>query len=172
MISFIGAGPGAEDLLTLRGADRLGRADIVVWASSLVPEAMLSHASPSAEIFDSATMTLEDVVALYEKNPSARIARLHSGDPSLYGAIQEQIGWCRRSGREYEIVPGVSAFAAAAAVLGRELTIPGVSQSVVLTRQASRTKASVPAGESLAAMAAHGVTMAVFLSAARPRALQ
>lgn len=172
MISFVGAGPGAEDLITLRGAARLAEADIVVWASSLVPKAVVSHARPEAELHDSATMTLEDVLALYGQNPDRRIVRLHSGDPSLYGALQEQIAWCERQGRPFEIVPGVSAFSAAAAALGRELTLPGVSQSVILTRMASRTAASVPASESVAALAAAGATMAVFLSAARPAALQ
>lgn len=172
MISFVGAGPGAPDLLTLRGADRLGRADVVVWASSLVPEAILDHARPGAETHDSAKMTLEDVLGVYESHPGARIVRLHSGDPSVYGAMQEQLGWCLDHGRDYEIVPGVTSVSAAAAILGRELTSPGVSQSIVMTRLASRTAASMPASERLASFAAHGATTAVFLSAARPAALQ
>jgi precorrin-4/cobalt-precorrin-4 C11-methyltransferase len=169
MISFVGAGPGAPDLITLRGRDRLAAADVVVWASSLVPEAMLGHARADAAIHDSATMTLEDVLAVYEAaGPDAAVVRLHSGDPSLYGAIGEQIDWCVRSERDFEIVPGVSSLAAASAAVGRELTQPGVAQSVVLTRLAGRTAASMPAGESVAAFATHGATMAVFLSAARP----
>lgn len=172
MISFVGAGPGAPDLITLRGADRLAKAAVVIWASSLVPEALLQHADPDAQIHDSAAMTLEDVVAVYEANPQARIVRLHSGDPSVYGAIQEQIDWCASNGRDFEIVPGVSSLAAAAAAVGRELTIPAVSQSVVLTRLAGRTSASMPERESVAAFAAHRATMAVFLSAARPQELQ
>lgn len=172
LISFVGAGPGAVDLITLRGARRLGAADVVVWASSLVPEALLDHAGPDAEVLDSATMTLEDVLALYEARPDAAVVRLHSGDPSLYGAIQEQLDWCRRTGRPHEIVPGVSSLGAAAAAVGRELTLPQVAQSVVVTRLANRTSLSVPETETLGAFAATGCTMAVFLSAARPAALQ
>ena len=172
MISFVGAGPGAPDLITLRGRDRLAAADVVVWASSLVPEAMLAHARPDAEIHDSAAMTLEDVLAVYgDASPGAAIVRLHSGDPSVYGAIGEQIDWCVANERDFEIVPGVSSLAAAAAAVGRELTQPGVAQSVVLTRLAGRTAASMPPGESVAGFAAHGTTMAVFLSAARPKEL-
>lgn len=172
MIAFVGAGPGAADLITLRGARRLGDADLVIWASSLVPEALLGHARPDAEILDSAGMTLEDVLDAYRQRPGAAIVRLHSGDPALYGAIQEQIDWCLANERDFEIVPGVSALAAAAAALGRELTIPQVAQSVVVTRLAGRTASSMPPGESLAAFAAIGATTAIFLSAARPRQLQ
>ena len=169
MISFVGAGPGAPDLITLRGRDRLAAADVVVWASSLVPEAVLAHCRPGAEIHDSAAMTLEDVLAVYRSVPAeAAVVRLHSGDPSIYGAIGEQIEWCLANERDFEIVPGVSSLAAAAAAVGRELTQPGVAQSVVLTRLAGRTAASMPPGESVAAFAASGATMAVFLSAARP----
>jgi len=172
MISFVGAGPGAPDLITLRGRDRLAAADVVVWASSLVPEAILSHARAGAAVHDSAAMTLEDVLAVYAEAPDgAAIVRLHSGDPSIYGAIGEQIDWCIERERDFEIVPGVSSLAAAAAAVGRELTQPGVAQSVVLTRLAGRTAASMPPGESVAAFAAHGATMAVFLSAARPAEL-
>lgn len=171
MISFVGAGPGAADLVTLRGAARLGAADVVVWASSLVPEALLDHVGAAAHVYDSATMTLEDVLAVYEADPEAAIVRLHSGDPSLYGAIQEQIDWCDAHGRDYEIVPGVSSLGAAAAALGRELTIPQVAQSVVVTRLAERTTTSMPEHETLGAFAATGCTLAVFLSAARPEAL-
>lgn len=172
MISFVGAGPGAPDLITLRGRDRLAEASVVVWASSLVPEELLVHTRPGALLFDSAPMTLEDVIAVYRDHPGTPIVRLHSGDPSVYGAIQEQIDWCRGEGRAFEIVPGVSSLSAAAAVLGRELTVPKVAQSVVLTRLAGRTAASMPAGEGVAAFAASGATMAVFLSAARPAELQ
>jgi len=173
VISFVGAGPGSPDLLTLRGRDRLAAADVVVWASSLVPEAVLAHARPAAEVHDSAAMTLEDVLSVYASSPAdAAVVRLHSGDPSVYGAIQEQIDWCVAAGRDFEIVPGVSSLAAAAAAVGRELTVPGVAQSVVLTRLAGRTAASMPASESVASFAAHGSTMAVFLSAARPEELQ
>jgi precorrin-4/cobalt-precorrin-4 C11-methyltransferase len=172
VISFVGAGPGAADLITLRGRDRLAAADVVVWASSLVPEALLDHAPPTAEIHDSAGMTLEDVLAVYAGRPDARMVRLHSGDPVIYGAIQEQVDWCVAHERDFEIVPGVSSLGTAAAALGRELTIPTVAQSVVLTRLGGRTTASMPERESVAAFAAHGTTMAVFLSAARPVELQ
>lgn len=172
MISFVGAGPGAPDLITLRGRDRLAAADVVVWASSLVPEALLTHTRPAAVVHDSKTMTLEDVLGVYAAHPDAAIVRLHSGDPSIYGAIQEQIDWCVARERDFEIVPGVSSLGAAAAALGRELTIPGVAQSVVVTRLAGRTAASMPERESVAAFSATGATMAVFLSAARPRELQ
>ena len=172
LISFVGAGPGAADLITLRGADRLGKADVVIWASSLVPEEVLSHVGPDAAVHDSKTMTLEDVLAVYEANPEAFIVRLHSCDPSLYGAVQEQIDWCLEHQRAFEIVPGVSSLGAAAAAVGRELTIPRVAQSVVVTRLANHTTDSMPARESIAAFASTGCTLAVFLSAARPKALQ
>lgn len=172
MISFVGAGPGAADLITLRGRDRLADADVVVWASSLVPDALLDHVHPGAEVHDSAGMTLEDVLLVYDAHADARIVRLHSGDPTIYGAIQEQIDWCAVHERDFEIVPGVSSLGASAAALGRELTIPTVAQSVVLTRLGGRTEASMPARESVAGFAAHGATMAVFLSAARPVELQ
>jgi len=173
VISFVGAGLGAPDLITLRGRDRLAAADVVVWASSLVPEALLSHTRAGTVVHDSAAMTLEDVLSVYEATgPETAVVRLHSGDPSVFGAIQEQVDWCAANGREFEVVPGVSSLGAAAAAAGRELTVPGLAQSVVLTRLAGRTGAGVPAGESVAAFAAHGTTMAVFLSAARPAELQ
>jgi precorrin-4/cobalt-precorrin-4 C11-methyltransferase len=172
VISFVGAGPGAPDLLTLRGAQRLSEADIVVWAASLVPEAVLAHCRPDAVVFDSKTMTFDEVADVYAANPDASIVRLHSGDPSVYGAIAEQIDWCLTHGFAFEIVPGVTSVAAAAAALGQELTVPGVSQSVVLTRLATRTRSSMSPHEDVSAFAAHGVTMAIFLSAARPHELQ
>jgi precorrin-4/cobalt-precorrin-4 C11-methyltransferase len=172
MISFVGAGPGAPDLITLRGASRLSMADIVIWASSLVPESLLVHANRDSERFDSAGMTLEDVLTVFEAHPDAAIVRLHSGDPSIYGALQEQVDWCVENERDFEIVPGVSSLAAAAATLERELTIPGITQSVVVTRLAARTASSMPPRESIARFAATGCTIAVFLSAARPVALQ
>lgn len=173
MISFVGAGPGAADLITIRGAARLAAADVVVWASSLVPEALLAHCRPGVSVHDSATMTLEDVLAVYDSvDDETSVVRLHSGDPSIYGAIGEQIDWCLDHGRSWEIVPGVTSVAAASARLGRELTQPGVSQSVVLTRLAGRTRDSMPATEGPAAFAPSGATMAVFLSAARPDELQ
>jgi precorrin-4/cobalt-precorrin-4 C11-methyltransferase len=172
VISFVGAGPGAADLLTLRGADRLARAEVVVWASSLVPEEVLAHASPAATVHDSAGMTFEDVVAVYAAHPGAAIVRLHSGDLALYSALQEQVDWCLAREREFEIVPGVGSLAAASAAVARELTVPAVAQSVVATRLPGRTAASMPPGETVAGFAAHRTTMAVYLSAARARQLQ
>lgn len=169
MISFVGAGPGAADLLTIRGAKRLAGADVVIWASSLVPQELLTHCQNEAEIHDSAVMTLEDVVGVYRRHPeSSQIVRLHSGDPSIYGAIGEQIDWCLENRRSWEIVPGVSSVTAAAAIIGKELTQPGVSQSVVLTRLAGRTSSSMPAREGVEQFSRHGSSMAVFLSGARP----
>lgn len=172
MISFVGAGPGAADLLTLRAVDRLARADVVVWASSLVPEAVLDHAAPGAALHDSAGMTFEDVTAVYEAHPDAAIVRLHSGDLSLYSAVQEQIDWCLARERAFEIVPGVGSLAAASAAVARVLTVPAVAQSLVATRLPGRTEASMPPGETVAAFARHRTTMAVYLSGARPEQLQ
>ncbi len=173
MISFVGAGPGAPDLLTLRGAQRLADAEVVVWASSLVPEAVLERCRPGAVLHDSAVMTLEDVLAVFaESSEGTSVVRLHSGDPSIYGAIAEQIDWCRANRRTFEIVPGVTSVAAAAATLERELTVPAVSQSLVLTRLAGRTEASMRPGEGVAAFASARVSMAVLLSGARPDELQ
>lgn len=173
LISFVGAGPGAPDLITLRGAQRLATADVVVWASSLVPAAVLEHCGEGVEVHDSAGMTLEDVLAVYEAHPDAAIVRLHSGDVSLYSALTEQIAWCGRHERAFEIVPGVGSLAAAAASAGVELTVPGVAQSAVLTRLGGgRTAGSMPAGHSIADFSRHGTTMAIYLSAARPAKLR
>jgi precorrin-4/cobalt-precorrin-4 C11-methyltransferase len=172
VISFVGAGPGAADLLTVRAVDRLAAADVVVWASSLVPAAVLDHARPGAEVHDSAGMTFEDVTAIYAAHPAARIVRLHSGDLALYSALQEQVDWCLAHDREFEIVPGVGSLAAASAAVARELTVPAVAQSVVATRLPGRTAASMPPGETVAAFAAHRTTMAVYLSGARAAQLQ
>jgi precorrin-4/cobalt-precorrin-4 C11-methyltransferase len=168
MISFVGAGPGAPDLLTVRAVERLGEARIVVWASSLVPAAVLDHCRSGPVLHDSATMTLEDVLAVFAAaDDDVPVVRLHSGDPSVYGAIAEQIEWCRSQGRRFEVVPGVTSVSAAAAVLQRELTAPSVSQSIVLTRLAGRTSASMRPGDGVAAFASAGATMAVFLAGAR-----
>jgi precorrin-4/cobalt-precorrin-4 C11-methyltransferase len=172
VISFVGAGPGASDLLTLRAVDRLRAADVVVWASSLVPEDVLTHARADAEVHDSAGMTFEDVVAVYERHPDAAVVRLHSGDLSLYSAVQEQIDWCLAHEREFEIVPGVGSLAAASAAVARELTVPAVAQSLIATRLPGRTAASMPARETVAGFARHGATMAVYLSGARPEQLR
>ena len=169
---FIGAGPGAPDLLTIRGAKLIAEADVVVWARSLVHEGVLEHACSNAEIIESTTIPLEGVLELYERavREDLEIARIHSGDPSLWGAVLEQVEFCEELGLDWEIVPGVSSLGAAAAAIGRELTVPEVAQSVILTRRASRTP--MPNNEDIKAFAAHGTTMAIFLSAARPRLLQ
>jgi precorrin-4 C11-methyltransferase len=168
-VSFVGAGPGAADLITLRGARRIAEADVVVWAASLVdPECIREHARPDAELVDSSRVTHEEVLEVYRRAAASRlrVARVHSGDPSLWGAVQEQYDSCQKLGLEVEIVPGVSAFSAAAAVVGRELTIPEVAQSVILTRLEGG-KTPMPDGEHIREFAKHGTTMAIFLSAAR-----
>lgn len=170
-ISFVGAGPGAADLVTLRGARRLAAADIVIWAASLVPEALLDHCRPDVVVHDSKVMTHDDVCAVYHANPEAAIVRLHSGDTAIYSAIAEQIDWCRRHHRSFEIVPGVTSMAAAAAAAGCELTVPGLAQTVVMTRVARRTSASMPATETLTAAAAAGGTLVLFLSIGHVEAL-
>lgn len=163
-IYFIGAGPGAEDLITVRGLNLINKADIIIYAGSLVNPALLKGAKSGAQILDSASMNLDQVqeIFLKEKNKSGVIARVHTGDPTLYGAIQEQIDFCKAHGLEWQVVPGVSSFAASSAALGQELTLPGVSQSVIITRRAGRTP--VPKGESISSFASHGATMCIFLS--------
>lgn len=164
MISFVGAGPGAADLLTLRAAQRLADADVVVWAGSLVSPTVLTHCGADTEIHDSKDMTLEQICGVFADHPDASIVRLHSGDPTVFSAIGEQIAWCLQHDRAFEIVPGVSSFTTVAAAAGCELTIPGISQSVVLTRIASGTSASMPERETVRSFAAVGSTIAVFLS--------
>jgi precorrin-4/cobalt-precorrin-4 C11-methyltransferase len=167
-VTFVGAGPGAADLLTFRAARAIGQADVVIWAASLVQAEVLEHAGEGAQILDSAVMSLEDVVAVYQRavREGLRVARIHSGDPALWGGTQEQIDRCAELGLEVEVVPGVSAFSAVAAIAQRELTIPQVAQSVVLTRLGGG-KTPMPPGEEVREFARHGTTMAVFLSAAR-----
>lgn len=172
MISFVGAGPGAADLLTLRAVDRLAAADVVLWAGSLVAPEVLERCRADAELLDTKSMTLEDVVAVFAAHPEASIVRLHSGDPAWYSAIGEQISWCVANERDFEIVPGVSSVSAAAAALGAELTVPGVSQTVVLTRLARRTTKSLGPGDDVTAYAARGGLMALFLSAGDPARLR
>jgi precorrin-4/cobalt-precorrin-4 C11-methyltransferase len=170
---FVGAGPGAADLLTLRAAAVIAAADIVIWASSLVQAEVLDHARPGAQIVDSAALPLEEVRALYERALAEDlvVARIHSGDPALWGAVQEQRELCDRLGLPHETIPGVSAYSAVAAIAGRELTVPELAQSVILTRLGGG-KTPMPAGEEVAEFARHGTTMAVFLSAARSGQLQ
>ena len=172
-VAFVGAGPGAADLLTLRGARRIADADVVIWAASLVHADVLEHARPGAEIVNSAEHSVEGITPYYERaaREGLAVARIHSGDPALWGAVAEQLEVCRALGLETEVVPGVSSFTAVAALVQRELTVPEVAQSVVLTRLEGG-KTPMPAGETVRGFAAHGTTMAVFLSAARAKALQ
>ncbi len=170
---FVGAGPGAPDLLTRRGARAIAAANIVIWASSLVDQQILAHARQNAEIVDSAKLPMEGVLPYYERaaRQNLRVARVHSGDPSLWGAIQEQLEQCAALGLDTEVVPGVSSFTAVAARIQRELTIPEVAQSVILTRLGGG-KTPMPPGEQVREFARHGTTMALFLSAARSGQLQ
>lgn len=165
MVWFVGAGPGAEDLITVRGRRLLEEADIVVYAGSLVNEGLLKNVKKECRVYNSAYMTLEEIldVMIRGEKSGEKVVRLHTGDPSLYGAVREQMDALEEAGVDYEVCPGVSSFSGAAASLGAEYTLPGVSQSVVITRMAGRTP--VPKGESIRSFAAHRATMVVFLSA-------
>ncbi len=183
MVHFVGAGPGAEDLITLRGAELLREADIVIYAGSLVNPGILGLCKENARLYDSARLSLSEVIEIIAKaegrsltgdaslvpagdgngaKSQVSIVRLHSGDPGLYGAIREQIDELKRLGIDFDITPGVSSFNAAAAALQSEYTVAGVSQSVIITRMEGRT--AVPQGEKLSSLAAHGATMVIFLS--------
>ena len=164
MIHFIGAGPGAPDLITVRGQRLLREADVIIYAGSLVNPALLEEARPDCEIYNSAKMTLEEVLDVMRRAESSGkiTVRLHTGDPSLYGAIREQIDALEKEGIAYDICPGVSSFCGAAAALNAEYTLPEVSQSVIITRMAGRT--GVPEKESIESFAAHQATMVIFLS--------
>ena len=165
MVHFVGAGPGAPDLITLRGASLLEKADQVIYAGSLVNPALLAHCKPGCRIRNSAEMTLEQVIAAVEEAEAQGLdtVRLHTGDPSLYGAIREQMAEFKKRGIAWDVTPGVSSFCAAAASLGAEYTLPGLSQTLILTRMAGRTP--VPERESVEALAQHGASMVLFLSA-------
>lgn len=164
-VHFIGAGPGAADLITVRGQALVRRAKVVLYAGSLVPRAVIAQAPKRARVVDTAPLTLDEIVAEIAAAHAAGhdVARIHSGDPSLYGAIAEQMRRLDALGIPYEVVPGVPAYAAAAAALRCELTLPDVSQSVILTRTAVRASA-MPPRETLAILAASGATMAIHLS--------
>ena len=163
MVHFVGAGPGAPDLITLRGAELLRQADVVIYAGSLVNPALLEMTREECRVYNSAEMTLEQVIAVMDENRGRKVVRLHTGDPCLYGAIREQMDELDRLGILWDDTPGVSSFCGAAAALGAEYTLPGVSQTVIITRMAGRTP--VPESESLELLARHGASMAVFLSA-------
>ncbi len=164
-IHFIGAGPGAADLITVRGRDLLACCPVCVYAGSLVPPALLLHCPPAVRLIDSAPLSLDQLETEYAAAHAAGldVARLHSGDLSIYSALAEQLRRLDRRKIPYTLTPGVPAFAAAAAVLGRELTVPGVAQSVVLTRVSGRASA-MPSSESLSHFAASGATLAIHLA--------
>lgn len=172
MVHFVGAGPGAPDLITQRGAVLLQTADCIIYAGSLVNPALLGLAKADCTIYNSAEMTLEQVLAVMCKNEAAHktTVRLHTGDPCLYGAIREQMDALDADGISYDDTPGVSSFCGAAAALNAEYTLPGVSQTVIITRMAGRTP--VPEREGIASLAAHGATMVIFLSASMLEGLQ
>ncbi|MEO0363245.1 MAG: precorrin-4 C(11)-methyltransferase [Pseudomonadota bacterium] len=165
-VHFIGAGPGDPDLITVKGRRLIERCPVCLYAGSLVPEAVVAYAPEGALVKDTAPMTLDEIVAdiAAARDRGEDVARVHSGDPSLYGAIAEQIRRLKAMGIDYEIVPGVSAYAAAAAAMGQELTIPEVAQTLILTRTAMKSSA-MPPGEDLDTLGRTGATLAIHLSA-------
>ncbi|MBQ3287187.1 MAG: precorrin-4 C(11)-methyltransferase [Firmicutes bacterium] len=172
MIHFVGAGSGAPDLITVRGARLLAEADVVIWAGSLVNPELLSYCKEGCEIHDSARLTLEEVIDIIKKAEAEgkTTVRLHTGDSSIYGAVREQFDELDKLGFAYDVTPGVSSFCGAAATLKTEYTLPGVSQTVIITRAAGKTP--VPERESIASLAAHGATMVLFLSTSLTEQLQ
>ncbi|WP_373499674.1 precorrin-4 C(11)-methyltransferase [Desulfococcus sp.] len=165
-ITFVGAGPGDPELITVKGMKAVQEADLVVYAGSLVPEALLQWASPECLVENSAEMHLDEIVSTMAgaHRSGKRVVRLHTGDPSLYGAIAEQITELEKRGIPFRVIPGVTAAFAAAAAMGLEFTLPEVSQTLILTRMAGRTP--VPEAEALASLAEHRASMAVYLSIA------
>ncbi len=164
MVHFIGAGPGDPELMTIKGKQLIDAADVIIYAGSLVNPQVLAGAKAGAEIYDSAGMTLQEVIAVMQEAEEAgkETARVHTGDPAVYGAHREQMAELDRLGIAYEVVPGVSSFLAAAASLRREYTLPRVSQTVILTRMEGRTP--MPEREQIEGLAAHQATMVIFLS--------
>ena len=164
MVHIVGAGPGAPDLITVRGKELLEKADVIIYAGSLVNPALLDYKKPDCAVYDSAKMTLEEVIEVVVQAESGgkMTVRLHTGDPCIYGAIREQMDELDDRGISYEICPGVSSFCGAASAMKMEYTLPKVTQSVIITRMAGRTP--VPERESIASFAAHGATMVIFLS--------
>ena len=172
MVHFVGAGSGAVDLITVRGAKLLGEADVVIYAGSLVNPKLLKLCKEGCEIHNSATMTLEEVIAVIQEAEVGRktTVRLHTGDSSIYGAVREQFDELIKLGIEYDVCPGVSSFCGAAASLKTEYTLPDVSQTVIITRTAGRTP--VPERQSIRELAAHQATMVLFLSTSLTEKLQ
>lgn len=164
MINFVGAGPGAVDLITVRGKALLESADAIIYAGSLVNPELLNYKKQGCEVYNSAKMTLDEVVEVMKRfnNLGKNVVRLHTGDPSIYGAIREQMDRLDESNIEYDVTPGVSSFFGAAATLKKEYTLPNVSQTVIITRMAGRTP--VPEKEEISLLASHGATMVIFLS--------
>ena len=164
MVHFVGAGSGAADLITLRGKRLLETADVVIYAGSLVNPELLEYTRSDCEIYNSAFMTLDEVIKVMEQaeNNGKTVIRLHTGDPSVYGAIREQMDRLDSLGIAYDVCPGVSSFCGAAAALKAEYTLPDVSQTVILTRMSGRTP--VPERESIESLASHNATMVIFLS--------
>ena len=164
MVHFVGAGSGAPDLITVRGQRLLLDADVIIYAGSLVNPALLEYKKDGCLVYDSAKMTLEQVTNVMQKaeKDGLTTVRLHTGDPCIYGAIREQMDILEEAGIQYDSTPGVSAFCGAASALDMEYTLPGISQSVIITRMAGRTP--MPEKESIESFAAHGATMVVFLS--------
>lgn len=172
MVHFVGAGSGAVDLITVRGAKLLGEADVIIYAGSLVNPALLDYAKKDCEIHNSAKMTLEEVIAVIEKAEAEgkTTVRLHTGDSSIYGAVREQFDELDKRNISYDVCPGVSSFCGAAASLKTEYTLPDVSQTVIITRTAGRTP--VPQGQSIRELAEHQATMVLFLSTSLTEQLQ
>ncbi|HCB93900.1 MAG TPA: precorrin-4 C(11)-methyltransferase [Selenomonas sp.] len=164
MVHIVGAGPGDPELITVKGQRLLSEADVVIYAGSLVNPALLKLCKENAEIHNSATMTLDEVVHVIQEAEAKgkTTVRLHTGDPAIYGAIQEQMDAFDKKGISYDVTPGVSSFLATAAALKQEYTLPGISQTVIITRQEGRTP--VPEREKLRSLAAHRSTMCIFLS--------
>lgn len=172
MVEFVGAGCGAPDLITLRGKNLLESADVIIYAGSLVNPELLEYAHSKAKIYNSAEMTLEEVIAIIQtaENDGLMTVRLHTGDPSVYGAIREQMDELDKRGIAYRVTPGVTAAFGAAASLDLEYTLPGISQTLIITRMEGKTK--VPESETVEALSAHGASMAIYLSAGMVEGLQ
>ena len=162
MVYFIGAGPGDVDLITVKGGQILEKADIVIYAGSLVSSEHMNFCKKDAKIYNSAKMNLDEVIKVMTENKDKIIVRLHTGDPSIYGAIKEQMDELDKYNIEYEVIPGVSSFTAAASAIKKEFTLPSITQTVILTRVEGRTK--VPETEDLEKLASIGASMAIFLS--------
>ena len=164
MVHFIGAGPGDPELITIKGQRLISEADVIIYAGSLVNPEILKYGKKGAEVYNSATMNLDEVlkVEIEAVREGKTVARVHTGDPAIYGAIQEQMDALKKEGIDYDVIPGVSSFLASAAALKQEYTLPDVSQTIIITRMEGRTP--MPPKEKLRSLAQHGATMCIFLS--------